>query len=66
MTTEHLQLSRTTSEEFESGRAECVICGAYVRRGGEMTQMLVRRRFGPGAVAGQCPVCDMVTFFTLE
>jgi hypothetical protein len=51
---------------FQEGRAECVVCGAFVREGGAMTQLLVQRRFGPHAAAGVCPVCELVTFFALE
>lgn len=51
---------------FEEGTAECMICGAFVHAAGAMTQMLVRRRFGSDAAAGQCSVCELVTFFLLQ
>lgn len=63
--TERAQLITVERVTFNEGRAECMICGAFVHAAGSMTQMLVRRRFGPDAVAGQCSVCELVTFFLL-
>ena len=63
---DRVRLIEVERAEFDEGRAECMICGAFVRAAGSMTQMLVRRRFGPDAVAGQCSVCELVTFFLLR
>lgn len=52
-------------DEFLEERAECQLCGAFVKPVGDMTRMLVQRRFGAGASAGQCPVCELVTYFAL-
>ena len=50
---------------FADGRAECVICGAYVRPASSMSQRLIRRAFGRDAAVGECAVCLMVTYFAL-
>ncbi len=65
MVTEVRPVVGVSRTDFDEGCAECVICGAYVKPVGEMTQMLVRRKLGSDTAAGECSVCDLITYFAL-
>lgn len=61
-----LLLVPVSRSAFDEERAACGLCGSHVMLVGEMTQMLVRRLVGPGATAGECSVCQRVTYFALS